>query len=126
MRALLWSRLLPVCLLAVGCGSSSGASGSDSVTAVELAGVQSATLHGTDGLRFSPQTVRAKPGRIELVLDVTGAVPHNLEVDGVPGAAIPNVGGHEVGRIRFTVGAGRYELLCTYHPAMRGVLVVAP
>jgi plastocyanin len=126
MRARIWSRLLPVCLLVVGCGGSSVASGSDSVTAVERDGVQSATLHGTDALRFVPSTVRAKPGRIELVLDVTGGVPHNLEVDGVPGAAIPNVAGHEVGRIVFSVGAGRYQLLCTYHPAMRGVLVVAP
>ena len=118
---------LTASVLFAGCGGSSGSTGGGSVTAVERGGVQTATVRGTDALRFEPSTVLAKPGRIELVLDVTGGVPHNLEVAGVPGASIPNVGGHDLGRISFTVAAaGRYQLVCTYHPAMRGVLVVAP
>jgi plastocyanin len=118
---------LALALAVSGCAGSGSSSDGGSVTAVLRDGVQSATLKGTDRLRFEPSTVNAKPGKIRLVLTVTGGIPHNLEVDGVSGAAIPNVAGHDSATVDFTVAAaGRYQLICTYHPAMRGVLVVAP
>jgi plastocyanin len=115
-----------VLALALSACSGGAPSGGGSVTAVERGGVQVATITGTDRLRFEPSTVRAKPGQVELILDVTGGIPHNLEVSSVSSARVDNVAGGESGSMRFTIGPGRYQLICTYHPAMRGTLVVAP
>lgn len=114
--------------LVAACGTSGGGGSSNpgEVTAVDTGGVQTATLDGTDRLRFSPGTVKAKPGAIELTLKVTGEVPHNLVVKGIAGAEIANVGGHESKTLKFTATAGTYQLICTYHSGMRGSLVVAP
>lgn len=101
-------------------------SNSGEVTAVDSGGVQKATIEGTDGLVFSPGTVKAKAGTIELTLDVTGGVPHNLEIAGIPAGSIPNVNGHESKSVKFTATPGTYQLICTYHSAMRGTLIVAP
>lgn len=111
------------------CSSGSGGeakASSGEVTAVEAGGVQKATIDGTDGLKFSPGTVKAKAGAIELTLEVTGGVPHNLEINGIAGASIANVNGHESKSVKFTATPGTYQLICTYHSAMRGTLVVAP
>ncbi|MDX6275491.1 MAG: hypothetical protein QOJ92_2701 [Frankiales bacterium] len=116
---------LAVVLALAACGSGGGKAGG-AVVAVSRAGVQYATLDGDDKLDFNPATVRAKPGKVSLTLRVTGGIPHNLEVGGVPGAAIPNVPGHESSSVSFTVGPGSYQLICTYHPGMRGTLIVAP
>jgi plastocyanin len=118
--------LASLLLAACGSGDSKATTNLGSVTAVDSAGVQTATIDGTDGLRFSPGTVNAKPGAIALTLKVTGGVPHNLEVKGIPGASIPNVAGHESKTLRFTATPGTYQLICTYHSGMRGSLVVAP
>lgn len=114
--------------LATACGTSGGGGGVNpgEVVAVDSGGVQTATIDGTDRLRFSPGTVKAKPGPIELTLKVTGGVPHDLKVKGIAGAEIPNVGGHESKTLKFTATAGTYQLICTYHSGMRGSLVVAP
>lgn len=122
--------VLTLCAVAALTSCSSGGTepktDSGSVTAVESGGMQKATIHGTDGLRFSPGTVKAKPGSIELTLKVTGNVPHNLEIPGIPSASISNVDGHESKSVTFTAAAGTYQLICTYHSAMRGTLVVSP
>lgn len=109
-----------------GCSSKQAARGSGEVTAVLQDGVQVAELKGTDTLVFDPATVKAKPGKVKLILTVTGAIPHNLEVDGIRGAAIDNVPGHERADVTFTATAGDYRLICTYHPGMRGRLLVSP
>lgn len=106
--------------------SGKGKSNSGEVTAVISGGVQKATIDGTDGLVFSPGTVKAKAGTIELTLEVTGGVPHNLEITGIPAGSIANVNGHESKSVKFTATPGTYQLICTYHSAMRGTLVVAP
>lgn len=124
-RAVAASAVL-VAALVSGCKSTAGSQASGEVTAVDKGGVQVAEIKGTDRLAFEPATVKAKPGKVELTLTVTGGVPHNLEVSGVPGASIANVPGHESDKVSFTVAAGTYQLICTYHPAMRGRLVVAP
>jgi len=117
--------------LATACGGGSSdksptAGGADSVTAVDSGDVQTATIRGTDSLRFAPSTVKAKPGVIEITFDVTGNIAHAFEAKGIAGASIDNVAGHEKKSVKFTAVAGTYQLICSFHSGMRGSLVVAP
>lgn len=89
-------------------------------------GVQEAAIVGTEQFRFVPSTVRAKAGRLRLLLTNSGTTPHDLQVEGLT-ATTGLVGGGEKGRITVTLKPGRYTFVCTLHTRlhMMGTIVVA-
>jgi plastocyanin len=91
-------------------------------------GVQRATVTLTDGLRFTPSTVRARPGTVELTFVNDGTTPHDVTVRDVAGTPdTGNVNGGGRATVRVTVTApGRYPYPCLYHASsgMTGTLVV--
>lgn len=96
------------------------------VTAVRGAdGVQTATLEANDGFKFSPSEVIAAPGRLRIVLQNSGATPHNLILPSLHKGTADASGGQSV-VLTVTVKAGAYQFLCSYHRdlGMTGQLIV--
>jgi plastocyanin len=94
-------------------------------TAVVAAdGVQEITVKGSEQLRFTPSTIKARPGPLRIVLVNTGTTPHDLEV---AGQSTGLVRGGEQGRITVTLSAGRHPFACTLHTRvhMTGTIVVS-
>jgi plastocyanin len=82
-------------------------------------------VSATDALRFSPATIRVRPGLVRLVFDVQGPKPQTftssaLRVD------TGHVGGGETRTFDVVVPrAGKYRFVSTYHQreGMRGTIV---
>jgi plastocyanin len=117
---------------AAGCSSSGAPAGSStappaSVTVV--GGVQQVTIHATDQLRFTPDTVDLHTGKVQVTLVSDGSYPHNISVpslhltsDTVSG----NPGQKSTKLMLMLDKPGSYEFVCTFHSSagMRGKLVV--
>jgi plastocyanin len=125
-------------LAAAGCSNREAAVNKNPHTGVAVAhvvdGIQQ--LRVTTGLdyRFHPSTIIVHPGRVRIVLANTesgtaGGPPHNLQVTGLPGIAVPLAYPGGAAEDTFTAPApGRYRFVCTIHVAQgqTGVLVVKP
>jgi plastocyanin len=119
---------------AAGCGGGSSSSrpaagtAAAAVTAVRGAdGVQRVTVEARDDYRFSPATIDAATGPMEITVRNVGKVPHNLVLRGVPGGSVDYLDGGASKVITFPVSQpGRLPFVCTYHEAMGmvGTLVV--
>lgn len=100
-------------------------------TAATLGAVQHVTIHATNQLRFSPDTVHVHPGSVEITLTDDGSYPHNLSLPGQKITSQPvtgNLGEQSTTfRVTFTT-PGTYRFLCTYHvqAGMHGEIVVDP
>lgn len=94
--------------------------------AVGADGVQEVTVKGSEQLRFTPSTVKARPGRLRIILVNTGVTPHDLQVTGT-GASTGLIRGGERGLVTTTLRAGRYPFVCTLHTRvhMTGTIVVS-
>jgi plastocyanin len=119
--------LAPVLVLA-GCGtqgSHAKASTRGAVTASGPADAQTATVVAGNDLKFAPETVRAKVGRLALTMTIQGGVPHNLTFDdGSVGPPIPTIpSGSSTQTYTFT-RPGTYRFVCTIHTGMVGQVVV--
>jgi plastocyanin len=104
---------------------------SGSGTATMVDGAQQITVVTGADLRFHPSTLIVHPGRVRIILQnrtKTGnGPPHNLQVTGLPGAAVPLTPAGDVAAVTFTAGAvGRYQFVCTIHiqQGQTGTLVV--
>ena len=90
-------------------------------------GVQRIRIEMTDGLKFVPDRVLARPGVIEFTLHDQGVTPHSVTVE-VPGEPESgNLNGGDTRTLRVTATRpGDYPFPCLYHAAsgMRGVLTV--
>jgi plastocyanin len=100
-------------------------------TASAVAGVHQITIRAGSDYRFHPSRVTVSPGPLRVVLvntEPTGqGAPHNLQVNGVPGAYVPLVAAGETSRLTFTAPApGTYRFVCTIHVAQGqiGTLIV--
>ena len=122
---------------ASGCSNSRSAAqkqphtGSGTATMVDGA-QQIVVVTGAD-LRFHPSTIIVHPGLVRIILQnrtTTGnGPPHNLQVTGLPGAAVPLTPAGDVAAVTFTAGTpGRYRFVCTIHvqQGQTGTLVVEP
>jgi plastocyanin len=110
---------------AVGAGVSAGPSPVDAVAGPD--GVQRVTITMDDDLRLIPSRVHAHPGAIEFTFRNTGATPHDIEFQGLPGGT-GNVNGDASAIVRVSVArAGTYPFPCVYHQSsgMTGTLVVS-
>lgn len=89
-------------------------------------GIQEIAIIGTEQFRFVPSTVRAKAGRLRILMTNSGTTPHDLQVVGRP-ATTGLIGGGEKGRITVTLQPGRYTFVCTLHTRlhMMGTIVVS-
>ncbi|GAB2478802.1 cupredoxin domain-containing protein [Jatrophihabitans fulvus] len=79
--------------------------------------------------RFHPSTLVVRPGRVTIVLKNTAktGAPHNLSVNGLPGAFVPLAGAQGTTSATFdTPEPGRYRFVCTIHiqQGQTGTLVV--
>ncbi|MDQ6874311.1 MAG: cupredoxin domain-containing protein [Actinomycetota bacterium] len=89
-------------------------------------GVQEVAIVGTEQFRFVPSTVRAKAGKLRILLTNSGTTPHDLQIEGLP-ATTGLIGGGEKGRITVTLKPGSYSFVCTLHTRlhMMGTIVVS-
>ena len=127
--------LLLVAGAAGGCSNSRSAAQkkpqSGSGTASTVAGVQQITVRTGADLRFHPSTLVVHPGKVRIILvnrtNSGNGPPHNLQVTGLPGAAVPLTPAGDVASVTFTAGTpGRYHFVCTIHvqQGQTGTLVV--
>ena len=120
---------------ASGCSNSRSAvqkephSGSGSATMVD--GAQQITVLTGADLRFHPSTLIVHPGKVRIILNNRtsngNGPPHNLQITGLPGAAVPLTPAGDVSSVTFTAGEpGRYHFVCTIHvqQGQTGTLVV--
>jgi plastocyanin len=86
--------------------------------------VSEVQLQGVD-LRFEPEQLEARAGRVRIVFENRDAgIPHNVRVEG-PGEPASEVEqGIVTQRLEFSMGAGTYTYVCDVHPDMRGELVL--
>ena len=104
---------------------------SGSGTATMVDGVQQITVLTGADLRFHPSTLIVHTGRVRIVLtnqtSTGNGPPHNLQVTGLPGAAVPLTPAGDGASVTFTAGTpGRYHFVCTIHvqQGQTGTLVV--
>ncbi len=100
-------------------------------TAVSSDGVQQVRVITGVDLRFHPSTIVVHPGRVRIILvNDTGkgvGPPHDLDVLGIPGAAVPLAQPRQTREVTFTAPSpGRYRFVCTIHAkqGQTGTLVV--
>lgn len=92
-------------------------------------GAQKFTVTGTD-FKFDAAKITVKANQpVEVKFTNKGAAPHNWTVEGLDGAASPNVSAGQSADVKFTpTKAGTYKVLCTVpghaEAGMTGELVV--
>lgn len=120
-----------------GCSNREAAINKEPHTGVEVArlthGVQLAVVRTGSDFRFHPATIIVHQGIVRIVLRNTeprsGGPPHDLQVTGLPGVAVPLT--YPGGAAEDTFRAprpGRYRFICTIHvnQGQTGVLIVRP
>ncbi|BCJ32498.1 hypothetical protein Athai_00010 [Actinocatenispora thailandica] len=129
--------LLGAVLTAGGCGFAGahgsgvhgGSSAGDRVGTATAGsgGVQHITVKGDENMQFTPNVIKAHPGKLEIRLVTTGATPHDLEVTKLH-ATTGMVKKGKPGEVEVDLSsAGRYDFVCTYHTRqhMTGVIEVS-
>jgi plastocyanin len=119
------------------CSNSEAPINKEPHTGVEVArlthGVQLAVVKAGSDFRFHPSTIIVHQGIVRIVLRNTeppsGGPPHDLQVNGLPGVAVPLT--YPGGAAEDTFRAprpGRYKFICTIHvnQGQTGMLIVKP
>ncbi len=91
-------------------------------------GTQQVVIAGNEQFRFVPSTIRAKAGRLRIVLTNSGTTPHNLQVDGAGQAGFTGlVGAGERAQVTVSLTPGRHRFVCTLHTRLHmvGTIVVS-
>jgi plastocyanin len=128
---------LAVALGGAGCSNAEAPVNKEPHTGVEVAklthGVQLAIVKAGSDYRFHPSTIIVHRGVVRIVLRNTepasGGPPHNLQVTGIPGIAVPlTYPAHSAEDTFIAPRPGRYKFICTIHVAQgqTGVLIVKP
>lgn len=121
-------RLAPALLVPLLLVGACGSGGSSSVKAngtVDASG-GAASVKGGDDLKFGPNVVQAKTGKLALTFVNSGQVPHNLVFDDAALGKTKTVDGGAKETIDVTFDkAGSYTFVCTFHPGMTGKVVVS-
>jgi len=88
-------------------------------------GVQEIVVTGNQQFRFVPSTIRAKAGRLRIILVNSGTTPHNLQVDQTGGTNL--VGAGERSPTTVTLNPGTHQYVCTLHTRlhMMGTIIVS-
>lgn len=100
-------------------------------TATVRGGVQQLTVTTGVDLRFHPATLVVHQGRVRITLvNRTGSgvgPPHDLQVNGLPGVAVPLTSAGHSSSVTFDAPApGTYSFVCTIHAnqGQTGTLIV--
>ena len=111
-------------LLLTACGGGGSTSVKENGTVAATGGA--ATVKGGDTLKFAPNVVDAKVGKLALTFVNGGQVPHNLVFDdtGLGKTATVDGGAKQTLDVTFDK-AGSYTFMCTFHPGMTGKVVVS-
>lgn len=93
-------------------------------------GTQQVTISATNDFRFSPATISAHPGALQVTLDDTGSYPHNLAVAALHFTSKTVTGSTGQQSTTFTLHfdkPGTYKFVCTFHSSagMVGEFVIA-
>jgi plastocyanin len=117
-------------LVAAGCGGGGKGGGSgDSVTVTAPAGggAASVTIDAHD-IYFSPKTIKAPAGKLDIHYVEQGSQQHTLVIDGVAGFKLQVGPGSKTATATVTLKAGDYTYYCTIpgHRAqgMQGTITV--
>lgn len=115
-----WLFVLPVVLLAAGCGGGDG----EGTATTDAGGPADIEVFASEYAFAPPFVIVDKPGTYTLSLRNDGNVPHNLTIEGV--GKTGNVEPGETRLIEVTVKPGNYQMVCTLHvaEAMDGEFVV--
>lgn len=121
--------LLALLLVLAACGtqgSHAKASTKGAVTAAGPADAQTATVVAGNDLKFAPETVRAKVGKLTLTMTIQGGVPHNLTFDDSSlGPPIPTIPSGSASQTYTFTRPGTYRFVCTIHTGMVGQVIVS-
>lgn len=133
-RAAVGLTCLALCAgLLTGCGwiaaGNTSSHGRDAVATASpgTGGVQTITVTAGERMRFDPNVISAHPGKLEIILKVTGPTPHDLEIPSL-NASTGQVDQDKTGTIEVTLSkAGRVDFDCSYHVkhGMTGYLTVS-
>lgn len=127
-RLLAATAVLPVLLLTA-CGGSDDTAGSGAGpagTAAGDAGAQTVEVDSNDQLKFAPETINAKVGKLTLTNKNVGKIPHNLVFDDAALGKTGTVSGGESDELVLDLTkAGDYTFVCTFHSGMTGKVVVS-
>jgi plastocyanin len=101
-------------LLAAGCGGGGGGGGSNSVTVTAPAGGGPApvTVEAHD-VFFSPKTINAPAGKLEIHYVEQGSQQHTLVIEGVSGFKLDVGPGNKSATGTVDLKAGTYTFYCT-------------
>lgn len=103
------SRLALVGVLAASIGVVACSSGGSNST-----GGGGTTVKAEAGYKFNPSTVNVEAGKdVELKLDNVDSIAHDLKIEGVAGAAIPETAAKKSATVKFKApAAGTYKIIC--------------
>lgn len=133
-----FTRVRCVCVVLALAGAAAGCSSSGTPTGSTIAppaavtvvgGVQRVTIHATDQLRFTPDTVELHTGKVQVTLVSDGSYPHTISVPSMhlTSKTVSGNPGQKSTTLALTLTKpGSYEFVCTFHSSagMRGHLVV--
>jgi plastocyanin len=104
------------------CSTSSGTHqprpSSAAATATTSGRVQQVTIHTTDSFRFTPANIRARVGKLHIVLIDDGSYPHNIAfpaLHATSGTVSGNPGEQETSYTVSFDHPGTYDFVCTFH-----------
>jgi plastocyanin len=119
-------------LIAAGCGGGGGGGGgsadSVTVTAPSGGGAASVTIEAHD-IYFTPKSITAPAGKLDIHYQEDGSQQHTLVIDGVKGFKLEVGPGSKTASATVDLKAGEYTYYCTIpgHRAqgMQGTITVA-
>jgi plastocyanin len=117
-------------LIAAGCGGGGGGGGSSSLTVTAPAGGGTPTLTiEAHDVYFTPKTVKAPPGKLEIHYVELGSQQHTLVIDGVKGFKLTVSPGAKSDTGTVDLKPGEYIYYCTVpghrSQGMQGTITVA-
>jgi plastocyanin len=129
MRRLSALAVVPVVLLAAGCGGHSGLVHTDKNTQAPVAQTMNVAADSGGKLKFDKPQLKTLAGTVQIVMTNPSSVPHNVAIKGhgvdTKGKIVRN-GGRST--VTATLKAGTYEFYCSVdgheQAGMKGKLIV--
>ena len=119
-----WAALLLSAVVIAGCGGDDGEqeAAPPAATPSQDTAASKAVEVGIKDFTFAPGTVTVSAGA-EVTWANADATNHNVKFDDASQEGIDNIREGEDASVKFTK-AGSYGYVCTYHPGMKGKVVV--
>ena len=101
-------------LTAVACSSGGAAAPADSSGSAGSSGGQTIAVKLSDDMKFNPAPIKVKAGQpVTLQIENTGAIPHDLTIEGLDTQVSKVVEPKKTDSVQFTASkAGTYKVVC--------------